>query len=99
MPRAFQIAVNLITGDTWPRRRLVIYAALLVCALVIAFCLGAAIAAQDMAAVRETSENAWWYGMAIVFAYVFGSIIDDVDKRRSQRKQSETPPPADGGAE
>lgn len=101
MPRAFRAAVDLITGDTWPRRRLVIYAALLVCALVIAFCLGAAIAAHDMRVVEATSENAFWYGFAIVMAYVFGSVIDDWDKRRNERKQEQTqttaPPPPKSG--
>jgi predicted small secreted protein len=89
MPRALQAAIDLISGDTWPRRRVVIYAALVLCALVIAACLGAAIAAKDMQSVRETSENAFWYGFSIVFAYVFGSILDDADKRRNQRKAQE----------
>jgi hypothetical protein len=40
--------------------------------------------------IQAASDNAFWYGAAILFAYVFGSIADDFDKRRTQRKLGET---------
>jgi cation transport ATPase len=89
MRPALQTAVNLIIGDTWPKRRRVVYVSLMFCALVIAYCLGAATAIGDKAAIQTASDNAWWYGAAIIFAYVFGSIADDFDKRRTQRKLEE----------
>jgi|SRR5215217_8484061 len=89
MRQTLQTAVNLIVGDTWPKRRHVVYVSLMFCGLVIAYCLGAATAIGDKAAIQTASDNAWWYGAAIIFAYVFGSIADDIDKRRTQRKLEE----------
>lgn len=75
-------AVDLIVGDTWPKRRRVVYLVLAFCAAVIAFCLGAATAAMDMAAVMSIANNAFWLGGMVVGSYVFGSIWDDNDKRK-----------------
>lgn len=84
MTRVLQTAVDLITGDTWPKRRKVVYVTLVFCALIIAFCLGAAVAARDMRVVEAASDNAFYIGASIVFAYVFGSVWDDFNKRKHQ---------------
>ena len=92
MPRALQAAVNLIVGDTWPKRRRVIYVSLIFCATVIAYGLGAAVALGDKESIQTASDNAWFYGFSIVMAYVFGSVADDMHKRFEQRNQQPTTP-------
>lgn len=82
MQRPVQRIVDLVTGDTWPKRRRVVYVALIFCALVIAFALGAATAARDMLVVKALAEMAFWLGGAIIGSYVFGSIWDDTNKRK-----------------
>ena len=93
MPRPVQKLVDLVAGDTWPKRRVVIYVTLCFCALVIAFCLGAAVAARDMAAVTGISTNAFLLGTSVIGSYVFGSIWDDTNKRKH------LPPQNNGGGE
>lgn len=82
MPRIVQRAIDLIVGDTWPKRRRVIYATLLFCAMLIAFAMGAAVAAHDMNAVVAIAGNAFLLGGSVIGSYVFGSIWDDRDKRK-----------------
>lgn len=102
MRQLLQRGINLIVGDTWPKRRRVVYATLVFCSVVIMGALGAAIAEKNMSAVLNIAENAFFLGGSVIFAYVFGSIWDDVDKRRHLAKQDEVAPPAtppSGGAE
>ncbi|MBE7732187.1 hypothetical protein [Devosia faecipullorum] len=97
MPRPVQRALDLITGDTWPKRRRVVYVALLFCALVIAYALGAATAARDMTVVKAIAEMSFWLGGGIIGSYVFGSIWDDTNKRKHLPPAST--PPAQAGEE
>jgi len=92
MPHPAQRIVDLVVGDTWPKRRKVVYGALCFCALVIAFALGAATAAKDMAVVRAIADHSFWLGAAVIGSYVFGSIWDDTNKRKHL-------PPADKAGE
>lgn len=79
---------------------MVIYAALIFCACVISYTLGAALVLGDKESIKTASDNAWWYGSSFVFAYVFGSIADDIHKRFEQRKsRTAPPPPADEAGE
>lgn len=82
MRKVVRGAVDLVVGDTWPKRRKVIYAVLMFCALLIAACLGAAIAAKDMVAATAVSTNAFFLGGSVAGSYLFGSIWDDRDKRK-----------------
>lgn len=82
MRQLLQKGFDLVIGDTWPKRRRIVYAALLFCSLIIAASLGAAIAAKERSAVLSIAGNAYFLGGSVIFAYVFGSIYDDVDKRK-----------------
>jgi hypothetical protein len=87
-------ALDLVVGDTWPKRRRIIYFALIFLAEVIAICLWAAVQTGDTMLIKSVSDNAFWLGGAIIGSYVFGSIWDDSNKRKHMPKAE---PPAEEG--
>lgn len=80
--QALKTALDLIVGDTWPKRRRVVYVTLVFCAVLVAFSLGAAVAAKDMNAIMSIASSAFWLGGSVIGSYVFGSIWDDANKRK-----------------
>lgn len=83
--------LDLIVGDTWPKRRRVIHFALLFLSQVIAVCLWAAVQSGDAMLIKSVSDNAFWLGGAIIGSYVFGSVWDDNNKRKHLPKDGEVP--------
>jgi hypothetical protein len=89
--------VDLVLGDTWPKRRLVIYIALIFLAEVIAVCLWAAIQNGDAVLIGAIAGSAFLYGSMIIGSYVFGSIYDDSNKRKHLPKAGDGATPPEGG--
>jgi hypothetical protein len=90
--------VDLVIGDTWPKRRLVVWAVLIFCAELVAVCLWAAVQTGDAVLIKSVSDNAFYLGGTVALSYVFGSIWDDNNKRKHLPK-TEHPlaSPAEGG--
>lgn len=86
-------ALDLVIGDTWPKRRLVIWAALIFLAEVIAICLWAAVQSGDAMLIKSVSDNAFWLGGAVIGSYVFGAVWDDANKRKHMPKGDDASPP------
>ena len=83
-------AFDLVIGDTWPKRRRVIYFALFFLAEIVAVCLWAAVQNGDAMLIKSVSDNAFWLGGAIIGSYVFGSVWDDANKRKHLPKAPES---------
>jgi hypothetical protein len=73
--------VDLIIGDTWPKRRRVINATLLFCAALIETGMIAAVVKGDMTTVSGIVGSAFLLAGSTITSYVFGSYLDDKDKR------------------
>ena len=97
MKQKLLAAVDLVLGDTWPKRRMAVWAILIFCAQLIAICLWAAIDRADAALIRAISDNAFYLGGTMGLSYVFGSIWDDNNKRKHLDKTGSPPTTPEGG--
>lgn len=83
---ALRKTLDLVVGDTWPKRRRVIYFVLLFLSQVVAVCLWAAVQSGDAMLIKSVSDNAFWLGGAVIGSYVFGAVWDDANKRKHMSK-------------
>lgn len=77
-PKQVKTVVNELLVDGWPIRRRVMFASLLFCAGNVQYLM---IWGADTSLNKEIATTLLWTAAAIIGAYVFGAVWDDMNRR------------------